>query len=92
MRPKVPQSDGSSIDKPDLTPQKASESKSTVTVLGDGESKHNGLKTTASLWDRAYDALKKEDPQLLGKYENLLSNQIQTLSTYTFVAFLSIGV
>jgi hypothetical protein len=35
-----------------------------------------------SLWDRAYDALGKENAQLVKKYEELLRREIEEMSVY----------
>lgn len=39
--------------------------------------------TTQSLWDRAYDALGKEETQVVKDYEKLLSKEEQMASTFT---------
>ncbi|KAJ5359385.1 ankyrin repeat protein [Penicillium cataractarum] len=46
-------------------------------LIADHEDSH----TAKSLWDCAYELLEKEDPQLVEKYENLLSEEAKT-STY----------
>jgi hypothetical protein len=43
---------------------------------------HEELDTMQSLWDRAYDALKTEDPRLVEKYEKLLSKELSKTSGY----------
>jgi len=41
---------------------------------------HEELHSTQSLWDRAYDAIKKEDPQLVEEYNKLLSKELRETS------------
>ena len=41
------------------------------------------------LWDRAYDALGKSDPQLVEKYEKLLSDELQMIGVYLLQATIS---
>lgn len=38
----------------------------------------NGEEPPTSLWDRAYDALRESDQSLVGRYEELLSRELQT--------------
>lgn len=44
-----------------------------------------------SLWDLAYDALRKSDKQLVEQYEELLSRELQTIGMYPPRAVFSIG-
>ncbi|KAI0817242.1 hypothetical protein GGR55DRAFT_684943 [Xylaria sp. FL0064] len=44
-------------------------------------SSHGDLPVTLSLWDRAYDRLRKNEPKLVEDYEELLSKQTQKTSS-----------
>ena len=44
-----------------------------------------------SLWDRAYDALRESDRQLVERYEGLLSKELQAIGVYSLRAVYSIS-
>ena len=45
-------------------------------IAGRNPSKDGGSHTAQSLWNRAYSALKTENPRLVKKYEKLLSREL----------------
>lgn len=47
-------------------------------VNGEGLLPGSREDSAVSLWDRAYDALRESDRQLVGRYEELLSRELQT--------------
>ncbi|KAK4168218.1 hypothetical protein QBC43DRAFT_359993 [Cladorrhinum sp. PSN259] len=48
-------------------------------VSGEGLLPGSCEDSSASLWDRAYNALRKSDPQLVERYEELLSKELQMI-------------
>jgi hypothetical protein len=53
---------------------------SRTSITSRNPSKDGGSDTAQSLWDRAYGTLKTENPQLVKKYESLLSRELQKTS------------
>lgn len=45
-------------------------------------SNHEDSPTIQSLWDHAYDTLRKNEPKLIEDYEELLSKEAQKMSTH----------
>jgi hypothetical protein len=75
--PKKPQPEAlpSSEDAPNITPV------ATVAKAADDDIPKTPEPPKQSLWDRAYDGLKKRDAQLVKEYEQLLSRELQTITS-----------